>query len=84
MGDPFRLPGMDKAVERIWKAIQDETPIVVYGDYDVDGVTSAALMSLVPRISARESRGIFRTGWRKAMVWALRRWIGLSGLINPA
>lgn len=47
MGDPFRLPGMEQAVERIWKAIRDESPIVVYGDYDVDGVTSAALMSLV-------------------------------------
>lgn len=47
MGDPFRLPGMEKAVERIWQAIREKTPIVVYGDYDVDGVTSAALMSLV-------------------------------------
>jgi single-stranded-DNA-specific exonuclease len=57
MGDPFRLPDMEKAVERIWKAIQDESPIVVYGDYDVDGVTSAALMSLVlTHLGARVTR----------------------------
>lgn len=47
VGDPFLLPNMKPAVDRIWKAIRDEQPIVVYGDYDVDGVTSAALMSLV-------------------------------------
>lgn len=47
LSDPFLLPGMEAAVERIWKAIRDDSPIVVYGDYDVDGVTSAALMSLV-------------------------------------
>ena len=47
LGDPFSLPGMELAVDRIWKAIREDQPIVVYGDYDVDGVTSAALMSSV-------------------------------------
>lgn len=47
LGDPFTLPGMEAAADRIWKAIKDGEPIVVYGDYDVDGVTSAALMSHV-------------------------------------
>ncbi len=55
--DPFLLPGMEAAVERIWKAISDKSPIAVHGDYDVDGVTSAALMSLVlTRLGAKVSR----------------------------
>jgi single-stranded-DNA-specific exonuclease len=45
--DPFTLPAMDAAVVRIWKAIKAGETMVVYGDYDVDGVTSAALMSHV-------------------------------------
>ena len=55
--DPFLIPGMNAAVDRIWKAIHEDSPIVVYGDYDVDGVTSAALMSLVlTRLGARVTR----------------------------
>ncbi|MEI6563566.1 MAG: single-stranded-DNA-specific exonuclease RecJ [bacterium] len=57
IGDPFTLPDMAPAVERIWKAIRSDEAIVVYGDYDVDGVTSAALMSLVlSRLGARVFR----------------------------
>ncbi|MBQ5902129.1 MAG: single-stranded-DNA-specific exonuclease RecJ, partial [Clostridia bacterium] len=44
MCDPYELIDMDKAVERIRKAIEDKEKIAVYGDYDVDGVTSTALM----------------------------------------
>lgn len=55
--DPFLIPGMEPAVERIWQAIHDNSPIVVYGDYDVDGVTSAALMSeVLTRLGARVTR----------------------------
>jgi single-stranded-DNA-specific exonuclease len=42
--DPFSLSGMDVAVDRICQAIKNGEPIVVYGDYDVDGVTACALM----------------------------------------
>src|SRR5580704_14888592 len=35
---------MDHAVARLLRAIQDREPIVVFGDYDVDGATSAALL----------------------------------------
>ncbi len=44
LGDPFQLPGMSAAVDRLWHAIVNNESIVVYGDYDVDGITSAALM----------------------------------------
>ncbi|MAQ75170.1 MAG: single-stranded-DNA-specific exonuclease RecJ [Aquimarina sp.] len=43
--DPFLMKDMDKAVNRIIEAIQNEEHILVYGDYDVDGTTSVALLS---------------------------------------
>lgn len=42
--DPSELPGCRDAAERIAAAVRDERPIVVYGDYDVDGVTAAAIL----------------------------------------
>ncbi|TAK30050.1 MAG: single-stranded-DNA-specific exonuclease RecJ [Chloroflexota bacterium] len=43
--DPSLLPDMPAAVERILRAIRGDEPIAVYGDFDVDGVTSTALLS---------------------------------------
>ncbi|WP_298755826.1 single-stranded-DNA-specific exonuclease RecJ [uncultured Psychroserpens sp.] len=43
--DPFLMKDMDKAVARIETALADNENILVYGDYDVDGTTSVALMS---------------------------------------
>lgn len=43
--DPFLLHDMDKAVERLFQAIDNGENIVVYGDYDVDGMTSTAIMT---------------------------------------
>lgn len=42
--DPHRLHDMDKAVERIERAVANNEQITVYGDYDADGITSTALM----------------------------------------
>ncbi len=42
--DPFLLTGMQKAVEYLFGAIDKGKSIIIYGDYDVDGVTSCALL----------------------------------------
>ena len=42
--DPFLLEGMDKAVERLNKALGRKEKIMVFGDYDVDGTTAVALV----------------------------------------
>lgn len=42
--DPFLMPGMDRAVERLNKALGSKERILVYGDYDVDGTTAVALV----------------------------------------
>lgn len=44
LSDPFDLLDMDKAISRIKKAIQNREKIIIYGDYDVDGVTASTLM----------------------------------------
>ncbi|MFC1663306.1 single-stranded-DNA-specific exonuclease RecJ [Patescibacteria group bacterium] len=42
--DPFKFKQMDKAIARIVKAIKNKEKILVYGDYDADGVTAAVIM----------------------------------------
>ena len=42
--DPFLMKDMDKAVERLQKAIENKESILIYGDYDVDGTTSVSLV----------------------------------------
>ena len=44
LSDPELLTDMHKACQRIWQAIDNGETIVVYGDYDVDGVTATALL----------------------------------------
>ncbi|HEY6009332.1 MAG TPA: hypothetical protein VIU40_13485, partial [Geobacteraceae bacterium] len=43
--DPFSMKGMDAAVTRIVRALEAGERIALYGDYDVDGVTSTALLA---------------------------------------
>ena len=44
LSDPFLVPNMDRAVVRIWDAIDAGESIAVFGDYDVDGISSTALL----------------------------------------
>lgn len=47
LSDPFLLPDMQRATSRVWRAIENAESIAVFGDYDVDGVTSCALLTRV-------------------------------------
>ncbi len=51
--NPFGMPDMEKAVNRILKAIEKNEKTIIYGDYDVDGITSVAVLK-----SFLEERGI--------------------------
>ena len=51
--NPFGMPDMEKAVNRILKAIENNEKTIIYGDYDVDGITSVAVLK-----SFLEERGI--------------------------
>src|SRR3954469_18502683 len=44
LADPFLLPNMARAVDRLFQAREQKEPLVIFGDYDVDGVTSTALL----------------------------------------
>ncbi|HNN12156.1 MAG TPA: single-stranded-DNA-specific exonuclease RecJ [Anaerolineales bacterium] len=55
--DPFQMSGMHEAVERVRFAIQNQEPIAIYGDYDVDGVTATALLVETLKYLAAEVRG---------------------------
>ena len=43
--DPFILPDLEKAVDRITQAVENSEKILIYGDYDVDGVTASTAMA---------------------------------------
>ena len=51
--DPFLMPDMEIAVERILKAIKSKESIIIYGDYDADGITSITVLK-----SYLEERGL--------------------------
>jgi single-stranded-DNA-specific exonuclease len=56
MPDPSIFRDMDKAAERIADAVQAGEPVTVFGDYDVDGATSAALLILLLRDLGLEAK----------------------------
>src|SRR4051812_31237901 len=44
LADPFLIPDMERAVARLFEARRNSEPIVIFGDYDVDGVSATAIM----------------------------------------
>ncbi len=42
--NPFLMPDMDKAIDRIIKAVNENEKIIIYGDYDADGITSTTIL----------------------------------------
>ncbi|MGE5416433.1 MAG: single-stranded-DNA-specific exonuclease RecJ [Acidobacteriota bacterium] len=44
LSDPFLIPGMQQAADRIHQALEQSEKIMIYGDYDADGVCSVAIM----------------------------------------
>ncbi|CUS02852.2 Single-stranded-DNA-specific exonuclease [Candidatus Promineifilum breve] len=54
--DPFLLADMERAVERIGRALRDGEMIVVYGDFDADGVTATVLLTQALRRMADDRR----------------------------
>jgi len=55
--DPFQMTDMRTAVERILNALAQNEPIAIYGDYDVDGVTSTALLVDILNALGADVRG---------------------------
>ncbi|RMH31438.1 MAG: single-stranded-DNA-specific exonuclease RecJ [Nitrospirae bacterium] len=47
--NPFEIPDMDRAIERLCRAIQNKEAVCCYGDYDVDGITATSLYCLFLR-----------------------------------
>ncbi len=55
--NPFQMIGMQTAVDRIRFALEQDEPIAIYGDYDVDGVTATALLVEALRTLGADVRG---------------------------
>ncbi len=56
--DPFELPDMEKAVNRIGQAIKNHEKILIYGDYDVDGITASTVMEDALKLASVEQKNI--------------------------
>lgn len=56
--DPFILSGMEKAVSRIKQAIKNKEKILIYGDYDVDGVTASTVMEETLKLAGASQKNL--------------------------
>jgi len=56
LGDPFALPGMEAAARRILEAVDKKEQVILYGDYDVDGITSLAQLMVLLRAYGLQPR----------------------------
>lgn len=71
--DPFLLPDMNKAVDRLVKAHDEKERVVIYGDYDIDGLTASSVL-----VDSFEKFGI------NAGVFIPNRFVEGYGLSGPA
>ncbi len=78
LGDPFSLREMDTAVDRIFRAVDNGESVCIYGDYDVDGVSSVTLLYTILRaydldvhyfipVRTKEGYGLSEEGIRHAI-----------------
>ena len=58
--EPDLLPGLSDAADRIYAAVRDKRRIVIYGDYDADGMTATGCALLLPAVVASRC-GLLRT-----------------------
>ena len=65
LADPLLLRDMDRAVERIRRAVERGERVAVYGDYDVDGITSTCLLTRFLRSRGADVVPYIPTGWRR-------------------
>src|SRR5215210_1267839 len=56
--DPHLLPGMTEVVARVGRALRRNEPIGIFGDYDTDGITSSALLTLALRAASGDSQPV--------------------------
>ncbi len=56
LSDPFLMMGMAAAVERLERAIELHEPVLLYGDYDVDGTTAVVLLKTAIEMLGGEVR----------------------------
>ena len=56
--DPFTLYDMDKAIARIKEAIKNQEKVLIYGDYDVDGVTASTVMEQTLTLAGMQLKNI--------------------------
>ena len=57
--DPFQIPDMEKAVQRILKAIENKEKTIIFGDYDVDGITSSTILKSFLKERGLEVRKLY-------------------------
>src|SRR5687767_7478380 len=58
VGDGDLLPNMDLAVQRIVRALTDRERIVIFGDYDVDGVAATAIMVQTLKLASNQAAAL--------------------------